>query len=270
MLTHQNASQRPSFESQLGLYTGIHAQSKQNEALISYEKQKAALYEKTITNLEAEKRSQEQKLHQLDQMLSSMHDQMHQLQEDISIGNSFATCFTMRSMTDTQDDDTDFRQDAFRRDADAEKLTQRAEAVHAKLRELGKQRAARAVLDELESAQRPHLARYAAEAGQLLALVVELRNAQSNAAAEDLPPLLPQLAPVGEQLLVAVREHLVAQDADGRRLAELACAQLGACRRLTRGSETLVAALEEADRRAAADFASCGSEETVDLNEGGW
>ena len=58
----------------------------------------AELYERTITELEAERTNKLEKLESLDRLLASTHQQANQLKEDISTAEQFASCFKMRSV----------------------------------------------------------------------------------------------------------------------------------------------------------------------------
>ena len=92
-----------SYTDQLEMYSGLHAQSLRTDALIKMETQKADLYDKTISELEAEKRLTSEKLEALERIVASLSQQASQLREDIATGEQFATCFTMRSLVDQQD-----------------------------------------------------------------------------------------------------------------------------------------------------------------------
>jgi hypothetical protein len=243
----------PAYEASLERFTALRAQNAQTEALIAYETQKHTLYAKTIDSLEAEKRSGETRFEGIERMLGSMLTQTSQLKEDIKTGEHFTTCFTMRSLVDQQDEDTDFHRDAARRDEEAERLERRTQDVHAKLHALGEARTLRALRRELECGERP-LAQYVAATGAVLELVGQLRSVQAAAAAEHLPPLRQQLEPLAEALHGAARAHL-AHDDDGLRLADHACAALGELRTLPVAPPLLARAYAEAQAEASAERA---------------
>ena len=98
-------------------YSIIHAQGSITQQRINYENQKQQLYERTIRELESERREKRVRLEALDGILSHMQQQTHSLRDEISTGERFTTCFTMRSAIDQQDEGHDFRDDARRRDA---------------------------------------------------------------------------------------------------------------------------------------------------------
>ena len=200
-----------SFQSSLERFATLQTQGCTTAAMISFETQKADLYQKTIVDLEADKRSKAVRADALDRILSSLQQQMHVLREDIATGEQFTTCFTMRSLVDQQDEETDFHHDAARRDAAAEKLARRTQAVREKLRVLGEERALRGLRESLESAERPQLARYVRATGDILQLVCTLRKEQATGAE--------QLAPKAEELLRATQAHLAADDS-GATLAQ--------------------------------------------------
>ena len=97
------------------------------------------------SELESEKRSSTEKLDTLQLMVASLVQQGSQLKEDINTGEQFATCFTMRSLADHADEETDFRQDAEQRQRTAELVSQRAKQAQEALRDLGNRRALAAI-----------------------------------------------------------------------------------------------------------------------------
>ena len=113
------------------------------------------------------------------------------------------------------------------RDAIAERLVQRTKAACAKMRDLGEERALRAVQRELADPARPQLSRYLDAASTVLQLISELRDKQAEGADDscDADQLRAQREQLAERLHIAARAHLV-RDSDGMRLADRACAQL--------------------------------------------
>ena len=89
-----------SFQSSLERFATLQTQGCTTAAMISFETQKADLYQRTIVDLEADKRSKAVRADALDRILSSLQQQMHVLREDIATGEQFTTCFTMRSLVD--------------------------------------------------------------------------------------------------------------------------------------------------------------------------
>ena len=215
-----------SYQHSLKQFTDLRAQGQANEALITFERQKGALYDKTLAELHTEKVTASEKLSALERILSSLRQQSHQLHEDIRTGEAFTKAFTMRASADAQDDDEVLEDDASRRDEAAEKLARRAVTSRAACRELGVKRTRDHLRREVESAERPHLREYAAAIGRVLSLVEQLREAQQDAAAERLPPLRPQLAPLAEKLRRAAQAHLAPTEGGAESLAHLAIGQI--------------------------------------------
>ena len=195
--------------------------------------------------LESEKRLSSQKLDTLQRMVSSLVQQASQLKEDINTGEQFATCFTMRSLADHADEETDFRQDAEQRQRTAELVSQRARETHDALSLLGDRRALAAIREELSSDSEPHLAMYERSCGVILELVSQALDLEGQAADEPRGDETEQTAAtaaaaaaagtapqalessLGERIHGACRAH-VARDEDGSvKLADLASAQVG-------------------------------------------
>ena len=305
-MLHQPSGADANYD-QLDLAASLRAQSLQQEARIKIEERKAQLYETTMyrrscctrahahcfsvssltpclwprflplcsSELESEKRSSAAKLDTLQRMVASLVQQGSQLKEDINTGEQFATCFTMRSLADHADEETDFRHDAEQRQRTAELVSQRAKQAQEALRNLGNRRALAAIREELASDSEPHLAMYERSCGVILELASkaldserqETGGAEQDAAMMqvDKQPSLaePSLAEpsLAERLHGACLSHVARGEDDSVKLADLANAQIGRLSGLT--TRPKLYAQVEAELAAPATSDADGGQETV-------
>ena len=219
------------FTTAIESYSTLHAHGVSTAARIAHEEKLLEHYERTIKDLDAERREKETRLHALDSIIASLTQQISALREDISTGEQFAKCFSMNSAVHQQDDE-DFGHDQ-RRDHQAEKLQRRARRASDQLRKLGEERALSAAQRELDSTERPDLSLYLKATGSLLRLMARLRS-ETPGAHDD-----------------ATKLHSTVIAHPKQRLAERACSQLDALAKLPHHPPLLTEAYERARTDAA-------------------
>ena len=123
MVTQETAS----FCESIDRFSALQADSLRRDAFINMQVKQAELFERTITELEAERRAHADKLEGIESLLQSSVSQTSQLKEDVATAEQLAAARTASAMLDAHDCDPDLGEDAERRQQRAKR---RAEEVH--------------------------------------------------------------------------------------------------------------------------------------------
>ena len=218
-----------SFTDSIDRFSNLQAASMRNDAVIKMQERHAEIHERTIAELEEERKHKLVKLEDLRRLLASTQQQTHQLKEDISTAEQYASCFKMRSALDTHDEDPDLSQEVEQRKRKAILKIEGTRRVLPEVRALVEERSRGRLLEELKSIGGDNpLARWVTSANALVVLCKQLMHAKQ--VAEGSPPQheVPadeQLDAIAQGLDDKLRTHL-APDGGGRRLVELAAGRL--------------------------------------------